>query len=242
MPMHMRGLMFALSLSMLAWVVPGASVAQDVAAASSAPVPATAPSPYDVTVPVADTSAAHRGEAFATALGQVLEHEAGHSFTPAQIAAIPGEASAYVRQYQYRRAAAGAPQPFELVVHFAPSSIHYLARSLDAAAPGQAGSNADTGAGPGAAGISGQAVGGDSTVWVAGVHSAVGFADVLDALRNAPAVDRVSVQAARGDGMLLDVHTSAPLSQVLPGLERDGRFTASGSAHAGADASLRWHR
>lgn len=237
--MHMRCLMFALSLSMLAWAVPGVAPAQDAAAASSTPAPVAEPaSPYDVTVPVADTSAARRGEAFTTALGKVLAHEAGHPFTAAQIAAIPGKASAYVRQYQYRHAAAGSPQPFDLIVHFAPSSIHYLARSLEAAGSGSAGNDTDTGV----AGIPGQAMGGDSTVWVEGVHSALGFADVLDALRNAPAVDRVSVQAARGDGMLLDVHTSAPLSQVLPGLERGGRFTASASAHAGADASLRWHR
>lgn len=207
-----------LCLLVFAWAMPG--LAQE--------------SMYSATVPVADTSSAQRNQAFAQALDQVLTRVTGHSSS----AAGADDASTYVMQYHYQRAPAGSAEPFVLFVKFAPSSIRHLA--------GEAGDTvADEPAGAATADDSASAIAGipvndEGAVWVSNLHSALDFADALAALRSAPGVDDVTVQASEGDGMLLDVHTSMPLQQTLVALQDDGRLVASDQTHAGATASLRW--
>ncbi len=218
MPMRLRKMTGFLLLCALAWAVAGPALAQDTT--------------YQATVPVADTSNAQRNHAFAVALQHVLARVAGHP-----VDAAGTRAATYVRHYQYRRAPAGAPTPFLLTVSFAPSAIRHLVGDEGIPAPAAevaAGAGADSGVPPGAIG------GGDSTLWVSNLHSALDFAGALSALRTAPGVDAVTLRQARDGGMLLDVHTAIPLRRVLGALESGGRVAASGNPHAGADASLRW--
>lgn len=192
-----------------------------------------ADNPYRVVVPVADTSADNRNQAFGTALAQVMQRVSGH--VPA--AAVLATAATYVQQYQYQQAPAGAAQPFRLVVMFAPAAIEHLEKTLAEPAPA-----ATTPAGGAGAIVSAPAGANDNLVWVTGIHSALDFADAVAALDNAPGVDSVGVRSAQGDGMLVDVHTTVPLARILAGLALAGHLTASAQAHAGAAASLRWRR
>lgn len=219
----MRYLMTLLLLCGLAFVAVPTAVAQQAPAA-------TPGNPYQAVVPVADTSAAHRSDAFAKALAEVLSRLSDH----APPASALSKASIYVRQYQYQRAPAGSPQAFQLMVDFAPSAIRHLQHTL-AAPPSIAGADSDE-----IPGMPSSFGGGDSKVWVSGIHSARDFANALATLRDEPGVDDIAVRKAEGNGMLLDVHTTVALARVLAELGSTGRFAVSGEAHAGAAASLRW--
>lgn len=194
--------------------------------------PAQADNPYRIVVPVPDTSADNRSQAFGTALAQVMQRVSGH----APSASVLATAATYVQQYQYQQAPAGSAEPFQLVVVFAPSAVEHLARTLAEPAPVSAASSGGIGA------SAAPAAANDNLVWVSGIHSALDFADVVAALGNAPGVDGVGVRSAHGDGMLVDVHASVPLERILAGLASAGHLTASDQAHAGATASLRWRR
>lgn len=205
---------------------PQVPAAASTASAAAQEVPAA--NPYQASIPVADTSAKHRGQAFAAALDQVMSRVSGH----APSAAARGKASTYVRQYQYQRAPAGSAQPYLLVVKFAPSAIAHLQRSRDAlvASDGEGGE------------IVGALPASDHAVWVSGIRTALDFAAALSALRAQPGVDAVAVRKAHGDGMLLNVRTSAPLGRVLGALAAGGQLTTATTAHDGAVASLRWRQ
>lgn len=85
-------------------------------------------SPYSVTVPVTDTSAAQRSAAFASALGQVLVRVAGGQDLrgkPGYDAALKN-AAALVLHYQYARAASG----MNLSVDFEPGAVRHLVTQL----------------------------------------------------------------------------------------------------------------
>jgi len=218
---------------LLAVAAPAVAAQQAPAAASTSTSPAAAQdapaaNPYQASIPVADTSAKSRSHAFAEALDQVMSRGSGH----APSAAARGKASTYVRQYRYRRAPAGSAQPYLLVVKFAPSAIAHLRRSRDVPVA----SDGESGDVVGALPVS------DHAVWVSGIRTALDFAGALAALREQPGVDAVAVRKARGDGMLLDVRTSAPLGRVLGALAARGQLTSSTTAHNGAAASLRWHQ
>lgn len=217
---------------LLVVAVPAVAAPQVPAAASSSVAAPEAPAanPYQASVPVADTSAKNRGHAFAAALGRVMSQVSGH----APSAAAKREASTYVRQYRYQRAPAGSPQPYRLVVTFAPSAIAHLQQAESAAL-------ADTDAGSVDASLTSLPAG-DHGVWVSGIRSTLGFADVVAALRAQPGVDSVTVRKAHGDGMLLDVRTSVALGRVLGALTAGGSFAAADAAHAGAAVSLRWQK
>ncbi len=188
--------------------------------------------PYRAVVPVADTSAGERDQAFAAALAQVIQRVSGN----APPAAVLTKASTYVQQYHYARAPAGSAQPFQLVVRFAPTAIEHLQRTLAAPAPAAtAGMGGSVASGPVAAGKS-------SLVWVSGVHSALDFAEVVAALEHAPGVQGVGVRGARGDGMLLRVQALVPLARILEELGSGSHLSVSATAHTGAAASLRWSR
>ncbi|GAB2557706.1 DUF2066 domain-containing protein [Rhodanobacter koreensis] len=94
----------------------------------------TAGSPYSVTVPVVDTSAAQRDQAFATALGQVLTRVAGGQDlrSNAGYADALGKAGSMVQKFQYQRAATG----LALAVDFEPGSVRRLVSQLGVASAG----------------------------------------------------------------------------------------------------------
>ncbi|WP_449427703.1 DUF2066 domain-containing protein [Rhodanobacter umsongensis] len=94
----------------------------------------SAGSPYSVTVPVADTSAAQRDQAFATALGQVLTRVAGGQDlrSNAGYADALGKAGSMVQKFQYQRAATG----LTVAVDFEPGSVRRLVSQLGVASTG----------------------------------------------------------------------------------------------------------
>jgi hypothetical protein len=94
----------------------------------------TAGSPYSVTVPVTDTSAVQRDQAFAIALGQVLTRVAGGQDLRGN-AGYPdalGSAGSIVQKFQYQRAATG----LTLAVDFEPGSVRRLVAKLGVASTG----------------------------------------------------------------------------------------------------------
>ncbi|OOG54407.1 DUF2066 domain-containing protein [Rhodanobacter sp. C03] len=94
----------------------------------------TAGSPYSVIVPVTDTSAVQRDQAFATALGQVLTRVAGGQDLRGN-AGYPdalGSAGSIVQKFQYQRAATG----LTLAVDFEPGSVRRLVTKLGVASTG----------------------------------------------------------------------------------------------------------
>jgi hypothetical protein len=96
-------------------------------------------SPYTVTVPVADTSAANRDQAFTAALTQVITRVNGGQdprTKPGYADAIK-QPGALVQQYQYKRSGAGAA-PMLLEVSFDPAAIRRAAGATDPAAGGAA--------------------------------------------------------------------------------------------------------
>ncbi|WP_225563038.1 DUF2066 domain-containing protein [Rhodanobacter sp. DHG33] len=92
------------------------------------PLRAQSASPYSVTVPVTDTSDAQRGDAFASALSQVLARVAGGQ----DLRGKPGyddalkNAAALVLHFQYARAATG----MSLSVDFEPGAVRHLVTQL----------------------------------------------------------------------------------------------------------------
>ncbi|AFC85401.1 DUF2066 domain-containing protein [Frateuria aurantia] len=88
-------------------------------------------SPYNVQLPVADTSVATRNQAFADALGQVLVRLAGGQDLrgqPGYADALKG-ASGLVAQYQYQQGN-DSSQGLGLQVRFDPASVRHLAQQL----------------------------------------------------------------------------------------------------------------
>lgn len=220
--------------------VAGGSAAQaaenSASAGSTAPPPSAAvrSSPYSVTVPVAGTSDAQRDTAISAALGQVLQQVSpGFAAPPNTLA----QASGYVRDFHYRRAASGG---LELQVDFDPGSISRMV------AKGQSGGVAgNLAAGqPGAAASTGSAVvaqGGPRTLWVEGIDNSHAFASLLSALRGDSALHRVIPVAASGGGVMLRMTSDQPLATALTALTGPaGHLAPAAQPHPGADATLRW--
>ena len=197
-------------------------------------------SPYSATVPVAGTSDEQRSAAIAAALTQVLQQNSP-GFTPS--ADMLANASGYVRNYHYRRAASGAG--LELQVDFDPGAIGRLV-AQGGGAPATAGSTAANGpassATPGGAGASGTAAAsGTGMLWVAGLDSTHAFASLMSLLRGDDQLHDVVPVGANGDGVLLQVGYSVPLATVIAALEApNGHLAQAAQAHPGADASLQW--
>lgn len=210
--------------------------------AAAGAVPATPASPYSATVPVAGTSDAQRSAAIAAALTQVLQ-QASPGFTPS--ADTLANASGYVRNFHYRRAASGAG--LEMQVDFDPGAVSRLVAQGGGSAASPAGAmGAATasggGAAPGAAGTaSATPSSGTGTLWVGGIDSSHAFASVLALLRGDDQLHDVVPVGAEGDGVLLQIGYSAPLATVLTALETpNGHLAQAAQPHAGADASLQW--
>jgi hypothetical protein len=196
-------------------------------------------SPYSATVPVAGTSDAQRSAAIAAALTVVLQ-QTSPGFTPS--ADMLTNASGYVRDFHYRRAASGAG--LELQVDFDPGAIGRLvAQGGGAGAPATAGANgAASPATAGSAGAAGTAAAsGTGKLWVGGLDSTHAFASLMSLLRGDDQLHDVVPIGARGDGVLLQVGYSAPLATVIAALEApNGHLAQAAQAHPGADASLQW--
>ena len=79
----------------------------------------------------------------------------------------------------------------------------------------------------------------DGKLWVSGLHSAMDYANLLSVLRSDPSVQKVATLGAQDDGLLLSVQAGMPLDGLAANLTAGGRLM-QGSAHDGADVSLRW--
>jgi hypothetical protein len=198
--------------------------------------PAAAPaSPYSATVPVAGTSDDQRSAAIAAALTQVLQQVSpGFAPSPDMLA----NASGYVRDYHYRRAASGTG--LELQVDFDPGAVGRLV--AQGGAPPTTGATAANGAPSSAiASAPGVPASGTGTLWVGGLDSTHAFAALLSLLRNDEQLHDVVPIGANDDGVLLQVGYSAPLATVIAALEApNGHLAQAAQAHPGADASLQW--
>ena len=194
-------------------------------------------SPYSSTVPVAGTSDAQRSAAIAAALTTVLQ-QASPGFTPS--ADMLSNASGYVRDFRYRRAASGAG--LELQVDFDGGAIGRLVGQGGGAGPAPPTATAN-GASPASAGTAGAAgtAGGTATLWVGGLDSTHAFASLMSLLRADEQLHDVVPVGASGDGVLLQAGYSAPLATVIAALEvPNGHLAQAAQAHPGADASFQW--
>jgi hypothetical protein len=198
--------------------------------AASAQTAANSSNPYSATVPVAGTSDAQRNEAMSVALSDVLQQVSpGFAATPDVLA----QASGYVRDFRYRRAASGG---LELQVDFDPGAIgRMIARGQSSAvAAGQPGRAGSTGA-------PAVAAGGSGTLWVGGIDNTHAFASLLAVLRGDAALHDVIPVAASGDGVLVRLTSDQPLATVLAALTAPtGHLAPAVQPHPGADATLRW--
>ncbi len=82
----------------------------------------------------------------------------------------------------------------------------------------------------------------DGKIWVDGLHSALGYANLLATLRADPALRQVSTLGAQDDGVLLYVKAALPLTGLAANLAAGGHVLVQDNAHAGADVTLRWVR
>lgn len=208
--------------------VPAVAAADTDAASASAPVGDPAANPYSATVPVAGTGDAQRNAAIASALSQVLQR-----VSPG---AVPGsdalaQASGYVRDFRYKRAAGGG---LELQVDFDPGAVGRLvAASRATVAGGTTPVAGSTAASP--------AQRGSGALWVDGIDSSHAFASLLSTLRADTALHDVTPVGAEGGGVLLRLDFDQPLATVLVGLTGPGgHLVIDSQPHAGADVALRW--
>ncbi|WIG54850.1 MAG: hypothetical protein OJF61_000636 [Rhodanobacteraceae bacterium] len=226
--------MMRISLFLVGLLAIGGAWAQ---AAPPPAAPAAAPaSPYSATVPVAGTSDAQRSAAIAAALTQVLQ-QVSPGFAPSPD--MLTNASGYVRDYHYRRAASGTG--LELQVDFDQGAVGRLvAQGGGTGAPATAGAAAPAGASSSSA-PAGAAASGTGTLWVGGLDSTHAFAALMSLLRNDDQLHDVVPIGANDDGVLLQVGYSAPLATVITALEApNGHLAQAAQAHPGADASLQW--
>jgi len=220
-----------LSLLLALGVIALASAQTAPQSAGSAPEPAAASAnPYSATVPVAGTSDAQRDAAIAAALTQVLQQVSpGFAASPDVLA----QASGYVRNFRYSRAASG--NGLQLQVDFDPGAVSRLiaANPGGAAVAGASPATGSTAATP--------AQGGSGTLWVDGIDNSHAFASLLSMLRGDNALHDVVPVSAEGDGVLLQLDFDQPLATVLAALETPaGHLAQDPQPHSGADASLRW--
>lgn len=225
--------MLRISLSLfLALGAATLAFAQTPSPANTAPQVAAAPAnPYSATVPVAGTSDAQRNAAIAAALTQVLQQVSpGFAASPDVLA----QASGYVRNFRYSRAASG--NGLQLQVDFDPGAVGRLI----AANPD--GNTIAGGATPASgASAAAPARGGTGTLWVDGIDDSHAFASLLSALRADNALHDVTPVGAKGDGVLLQLGFDQPLATVVAGLTiPNGHLSVEPQPHPGADASLRW--
>lgn len=223
-----------LPLVLAVGVVAGVSAQTAGPQAAGAPpnAPAATSNPYSATVPVAGTSDEQRNAAIASALGQVLQQ-----VSPGFIASpdVLTQASGYVRDFRYQRAASG--NGLQLQVDFDPGAIGRLVAANQGSAAATPGSAAP------AAGSTAPSVaqGGSGNLWVDGIDDSHAFASLLSTLRADTSLHDVVPVAAEGDGVLLHLGFDQTLATVLAGLTGpDSHLTVAAQPHQGAGASLHW--
>lgn len=225
--------MLRICLFLLLAVGAGATAfAQTPPPANPAPQPGAAPAnPYSATVPVAGTSDAQRNAAIAAALTEVLQ-QVSPGFVPSPD--VLAQASGYVRNFRYSRAAAG--NGLQLQVDFDSGAVSRLIAASPAGA-----AVAGTAAPAAGASAAATAQGGSGTLWVDGIDNSHAFASLLSTLRADTALHDVVPVGAEGDGVLLKLGFDQPLATVLAGLTApNGHLSVEQQPHPGADASLRW--
>ncbi len=198
--------------------------------ATEVPQPGASASPYSATVPVAGTSDAQRNAAIDAALTEVLQQVSpGFVVSPDVLA----QASGYVRDFRYSRAASG--NGLQLQVDFDPGAVNRLIAAHPAG-------TALAGTAPAGGSSAAAAVqGGSGKLWVDGIDDSHAFASVLSTLRGDTALHDVIPVSAKGDGVLLQLGFDQPLAAVLAALTApSGHFAMEQQPHPGADASLRW--
>ncbi|GAB2566063.1 DUF2066 domain-containing protein [Dyella jejuensis] len=79
----------------------------------------------------------------------------------------------------------------------------------------------------------------DGKLWITGLHTAMDYANLLATLRADPSVQKLSTLGGQDDGVLLAVKAGMPLDGLAANLAAGGHLI-QGSAHDGADVSLRW--
>jgi hypothetical protein len=147
---------------------------------------------------------------------------------------VLAQASGYVRNFRYSRAASG--NGLQLQVDFDPGAVSRLI-----AANPTAGAIAGGGAPAAGATTAAAAQGGSGTLWVDGIDNSHAFASLLSLLRGDTALHDVIPVVAEGDGVLLQLGFDQPLATVLAALTApNGHLAMERQPHPGADASLRW--
>ena len=225
--------MLRISLSLLlALGMAAAGFAQTPPPATEMPQAPAPANPYSATVPVAGTSDAQRNAAIAAALTEVLQQVSpGFTASPDVLA----QASGYVRNFRYSRAASG--NGLQLQVDFDPGAVSRLI------AANPSGGTVANGGSPasGATAAAAAAQGGSGTLWVDGVDNSHAFASLLSMLRGDTALHDVIPVSAEGDGVLLQLGFDQPLATVLAALTApNGHLAMEPQPHPGADVSLRW--
>jgi hypothetical protein len=211
----------------------GAAAAAPAQTTPDTAVPSAVPAnPYSTTVPVAGTSDAQRDAAISAALADVLQRVSPGFAAPPDVLA---QASGYVRNYHYRRAASGG---LELQVDFDPGAVgRMVAQAANAAGGALAGQ-------PGVAGSAGAvaaAPAGSAIVWVEGIENDHALATLLSTLRNDPAMSDVIPVGAKGDGVLLQLTSDQPLATALAAVAGPtGHLAPVAQPHPGANATFRW--
>lgn len=198
--------------------------------ALSHPLHAQGASPYSVTVPVTDTSDAQRGDAFASALSQVLARVAGGQDLRGRTGYDDAlkNAAALVLHFQYARAAGG----LSLAVDFEPGAVRHLVSQL-----GVAGS---VGGKPPVLlmvrGNDGQLLDKDALASLAGAAAARGYDVAYVDPANAP--DPAKVDAADPDTLAAvnqQYHTGLVLLGTLHDGNADWTLVAGGKAQRWSD-------
>jgi hypothetical protein len=174
---------------------------------------------YTGQVPVNSQSEAERTEALKSALAQVLVKLAGDNAVLAkpEVAKAVANAGRYVQQYQYTQdVATDAGQPparLTLMAQFDRDAIDQLLRDLGLVhAGGDAAQSAQVQSGVNQPGASQS---GSYHVWVSGVNSAEDYARLIGSLSRNELVRGVQAEQARGDGVLLKLDVTGPLSRLL---------------------------
>ena len=151
---------------------------------------------YAAEVPVAGEEAAQRSEAIGRALREVVVKVTGDSRAAGRVRQVK-DPSSLVSQFQYRPAEDGAGRL--LRVEFDRAAVDAVLRD-SGLAPKDEGSRAPESA-PGPLSGAAERV----RIQVRGVDSLATYARVLRQFQGLPGVERVTLRAARGDALVLDV-------------------------------------
>ncbi|WP_440222149.1 DUF2066 domain-containing protein [Dokdonella sp. MW10] len=192
-----------------------------------------APATYTGEAPVTSQSEGERAEALKTALAGVVTRLSGDPglLARSDVAQAVATAAKDVLQYQYRRDVVndpGAPPraALTLVAEFDSAAVDAMMARLGV-----------LGAGP-AATIDGTP--GESRLWISGIRSAGDYARVVGYLSRHALLRGVQPQEARGDGLLVQVRTSAGLHAFLDLVAGEGvlRVASASPPVDGIDATL----